>query len=107
MDNLSAPTVAGVREAIEAGGAKVLYLSPYSPDFSPIEPGWSKIKTALRAAKARTPDALDEALAAALATITPGDAQHWFSHCGYTLHWLENRSRIPKGAPASPWICGQ
>lgn len=84
MDNLTAHKVAGIREAIEEKGAKVLYLSPYSPDFSPIEPCWSKIKTALRAAKARTREALDQALTAALATITPGDAQHWFSHCGYT-----------------------
>jgi transposase len=86
MDNLRVHKVAGVREAIEAAGAKLLYLSPYSPDLSPIEPCWSKLKTALRAAKARTREALDEALAAALATITPGDAQHWFSHCGYALH---------------------
>jgi transposase len=86
MDNLSAHKVAGVREAIEAKGAKVLYLSPYSPDFSPIEPCWSKIKTALRAAKARTREALDEALAAALATITPLDARNWFTSCGYALH---------------------
>lgn len=86
MDNLSAHKVAGVREAVEAKGAKVLYLSPYSPDFSPIEPCWSKVKTALRAAKARTRDALDEALAAALAAITPRDAEHWFAHCGYPLH---------------------
>lgn len=86
MDNLSAHKVAGVREAIEAKGAKVFYLSPYSPDFSPIEPCWSKIKTALRAAKARTREALDEALAVALATITPLEARNWFTHCGYALH---------------------
>lgn len=86
MDNLSAHKVAGVREAIEAKGAKVLYLSPYSPDFSPIEQGWSKIKTALRAAKARTREALEDALAAALATITPFDARNWFTHCGYAIH---------------------
>ena len=75
MDNLSAHKVAGVREAIEAKGAKILYLSPYSLGFSPIEPCWSKIKTTLRVAKARSREALDEALAAALATIAPLDAR--------------------------------
>lgn len=86
MDDLGAHKVAGVREAIEAKGAKVLYLSPYSPDFSPIEPCWSKTKTTLRARKARTREALDEALATAQATITPLDARNWFVHCGYALH---------------------
>lgn len=85
MDNLSVHKVAGVREAIEAKGAKRLYLSPYSPDFSPIDRCWSKIKAVLRAAKARTRDALDEALTAALAMVIPQDARNWFSHCGYSV----------------------
>lgn len=86
MDNLSAHKVAGVREAVQAAGATILYLSPYSPDFSPIESCWSKIKAFLRAVKARTREALDEALTAALATVTPLDARHWFAHCGYPPH---------------------
>ena len=85
MDNLRAHKGAGVREAIEQAGAQVLYLPPYSPDLSPIEPCWSKLKTALRAAKARTREALEDAIAQALATITVSDAHSWFHHCGYAL----------------------
>jgi transposase len=66
MDNLRAHKVAGIQEAIEGRGAQVQYLPPYSPDLSPIEPCWSKIKTALRTAKARTSDALESALGTAL-----------------------------------------
>lgn len=86
MDNLSAHKVAGVREAVEARGAQLIYLPPYSPDLNPIERCWSKIKTALRAAKARTREALDEAITLALATVTESDARGWFKHCGYVLH---------------------
>jgi transposase len=86
MDNLSAHKVAGVREAVEARGAQLIYLPPYSPDFNPIERCWSKLKTALRAAKARTREALDEAITLALATVTESDARGWFKHCGYVLH---------------------
>ena len=85
MDNLRAHKAAGIREAIEQAGAQVLYLPPYSPDLSPIEPCWSKLKTALRTAKARTREALAHALAQALATITASDAHSWFRHCGYAL----------------------
>ncbi len=83
MDNLSVHKVPGVRERIEARGAQLWYLSRYSPDLGPIEPCWSKVKTARRAAKARTHEALDEAVTAALATVTLGDARGWFRHCGY------------------------
>ena len=61
MDNLSAHKVNGVREAIEAAGATLLYLPPYSPDWFPIKPCWSKLKTCLRAIKARTREAREEA----------------------------------------------
>jgi transposase len=83
MDNLGAHKVAGIREAIEQRGAQVIYLPPYSPDLSPIEPCWSKVKTALRKAKARTREALESALEHVLSTVTAVDAQHWFAHCGY------------------------
>jgi transposase len=83
MDNLAAHKVAGVRQLIEATGARLLYLPPYSPDFNPIEQAWSKIKQWLRSAKARTADALEKAIADALATITADNALAWFSHCGY------------------------
>ncbi len=85
MDNLRAHKVAGIREAIESRGARVQYLPPYSPDLSPIEPCWSKVKIALRKAKARTREALDSAVAHVLTTITAADAQHWFAHCGYPV----------------------
>src|SRR5262245_29704598 len=80
MDNLRAHTVAGIRAAIEQAGARLLYLPPYSPDLAPIERCWSKLKSCLRTAKARTREALDEAIAQALATITAADAQGWFQH---------------------------
>lgn len=86
MDNLSAHKVSGIREAIEKTGARLLYLPPYSPDFSPIEQCWSKVKTWLRKAKARTVEALDQAIVDALAQVTISDAQGWFQHCGYSLH---------------------
>ena len=83
MDNLHAHKGARVRLAIEAKGCQVLFLPGYSPDFSPIEEAFSKLKTALRRAGARTREALEEALAQALLTITAQDAQGWFQHCGY------------------------
>jgi transposase len=85
-DNLSAHKAAGVQEAIAAQGARLLYLPPYSPDLNPIERCWSKIKTFLRAAKARTREALDAAVTHALATVTASDARAWFAHSGYVLH---------------------
>jgi transposase len=66
-------------------GAQVLWLPPYSPDYSPIENCWSKIKTALRAAKARTREELDKALAKAIELVTKADIQGWFKHCGYSV----------------------
>ncbi|MBM3290233.1 MAG: IS630 family transposase, partial [Candidatus Hydrogenedentes bacterium] len=63
-------------------GGEVWYLPPYSPDLNPIELMWSKVKNDLRRAKARTPDDLCAAIAAALATITPEDALGFFRHCG-------------------------
>ncbi len=86
MDNLGAHKVAGVRQRIEATGAELRYLPPYSPDFNPIEQAWSKTKQRLRSAKARTLEALDDAVAHALASITPQNASAWFRHCGYAIH---------------------
>ena len=85
MDNLSAHTGETIRQLIEAQGARLQFLPPYSSDFNPIELCWSKIKTALRAAKARTFDALVEALTKALRSISLTDIQDWFAHCGYAL----------------------
>lgn len=86
MDNLGAHKVDGIRSAIEATGAVLIYLPPYSPDCSPIELCWSKLKACLRGIKARTRNALDAALAHAINTISASDAQGWFAHCGYSLH---------------------
>ena len=83
MDNLPAHKPKTVETVLTEAGFKLLYLPRYSPDLSPIEPGWSKTKSALRATEARTPEALDAALASALDSITPADARGWSNHCGY------------------------
>ncbi len=86
MDNLGAHKVQGVGELIEATGAQLRYLPPYSPDFNPIEPCWGKAKQKLRWLKARSVDVLEQAISEAIATITPNNASAWFAHCGYDLH---------------------
>jgi transposase len=86
MDNLSVHKVAGLTELFASRGARLEYLAPYSPDLNPIEKRWSKVKTALRKAKARTLEALEEALKKAFASITESDARAWFNHCGYAGH---------------------
>lgn len=83
MDNLSAHKVRGVREAIEAVGARVAYLPPYSPDFNPIELAFSKFKTLLRTGARRTTEALWELCGRACDLITPADCRGYFRHCGY------------------------
>jgi transposase len=83
MDNLSAHKDAEVIAAIEAAGALVCFLPPYSPDLNPIEKMWSKVKEILRSAKARTADALLDAIGMALRAVTIHDAEGWFAHCGY------------------------
>lgn len=85
-DNLSAHKSSGVEELLAARGARLIRLSPYSPDFNPIEQCWSKIKTFLRRAKARTVEALIEAIKEALDTVTAPDIRGWFAHCGYPVH---------------------
>jgi transposase/uncharacterized protein YnzC (UPF0291/DUF896 family) len=84
-DNLSAHKSAEAQRLIAARGARLEFLPPYSSDFNPIELCWSKVKTALRAAKARTFDALVDALADALRAVSQADIQAWFAHCGYVL----------------------
>ena len=83
MDNLPAHKVKGVRAAIEAVGAHVVYLSPYSPDFNPIEHLWSKLKQYLRSIEARTNESLHQAIADGLNTICSQDICQWFIHCCY------------------------
>ena len=83
MDNLQPHKAAGVRRMIEAAGATLLYLPPYSPDLNPIENMWSKVKQLLRSAAARTFEALQQAVWAALDAVTPADCRGFFAHCGY------------------------
>ena len=85
LDNLTAHRASRIEKVAEARGARVLWLPPYSPDYSPIEQCWSKIKAYLRGAKARTREALEEALTAALGLVTKADIRGWFKHCGYSL----------------------
>jgi transposase len=83
LDNLSVHRDARVRHLIERAGCELRFLPPYSPDLNPIEPAWSKLKTLLRTAGARTTAALHDALAGVVDAITPDDARGYFQHCGY------------------------
>ncbi len=83
LDNLGAHKTERVRELIEARGCEVWFLPPYSPDMNPIEEAFSKVKTLLKKAAARTKEALTEAIAEALGAVTPGDVRGWFAHSGY------------------------
>jgi transposase len=83
MDNLACHKTAEVARLIEAAGARVRYLPAYSPDLNPIERLFSKVKAYLRAAKARTVDALIGAMGDALRAVRPGDIASWFAHSGY------------------------
>jgi len=83
MDNLSSHKDTPARRMIEAAGAEVWDLPPYSPDFNPIELLWSKLKPFLREAKARTQEALIQAIADGWRTVSPNDCAGWFNHCGY------------------------
>lgn len=86
MDRLAPHRAATVAEVLETAGLGLLYLPRYSPDLSPIEPGWSKVKSRLRSNAARTKEALEAELGTALDAITAQDAQGWFQHCGYVLN---------------------
>lgn len=83
LDNLAAHKNEAVRERIEAAGCRLLFLPAYSPDFNPIEHAFAKLKSFLRKARARTQEALESAIAAGLATISPRDAHGWFNHCQF------------------------
>jgi transposase len=86
MDNLQVHKSSRVRKLVESVGASVLFLPPYySPDFSPIEEAFSKIKAILRRIEARTQQTLVEAIGQALDAVSHRDALGWFAHCGYRL----------------------
>ena len=82
MDNLPVHYAEIAKNLIESVGAKVKFLPPYSPDLSPIELCWSKLKEIIRSAKARTIEALDAAITMAINAITDEDTLNWFHHCG-------------------------
>ncbi len=86
LDGLPAHKAAGVTAALQARGARLQLLPPYSPDLNPIELCWAKVKTALRAAKARTEETLLDAFRQALQSITADEAKAWMAHCGYGVH---------------------
>lgn len=85
MDNLSPHKSDRTLSLIEERGAQVRFLPAYSPDLNPIEKMWSKVKTSLRSAEARTQEALINAIGLALNNVTPQDAMNWFAHCGYSF----------------------
>jgi transposase len=86
MDRLPAHRVASIEPLIQARGAQLQLLPPYSPDLNPIEQCWAKIKTILRSLKPRTEDELLKAIKTALQSITDSDARAWFEYCGYCVH---------------------
>jgi transposase len=88
LDNVGAHKPTRIRALVEAVGARLLFLPPYSPDLNPIELGWSKLKAALRDFGARTRDALDVAIRRGMDLIGADDARAWFTHCGYGAHGI-------------------
>ena len=85
LDNLSVHKAERIRRAIEARQCQLLFLPPYSPDYTPIEQAFSKLKAPLRHLGARTTEALWEAMGAAVEAMTRADARAWFAHAGYAL----------------------
>jgi transposase len=83
MDNLRTHKIDGVRQAVEAVGAKVRYLPAYSPDFNPIEMAFSKLKTALRKGAARTVKTLMKLIGKLIKTFAPEHCANYFRHAGY------------------------
>jgi transposase len=85
LDNLAVHKQPEVRAAIEATGAQIRFLPPYSPDFNPIEMAFAKLKAFMRAARPRTFDHVSALTAAALALFTPAECRNYVRHCGYRL----------------------
>jgi transposase len=90
LDNLSVHKADSIREAIEARQCTLLFLPPYSPDCTPIEQAFSKVKALLRGLGARVRDGLVEAIRLAVDAVTRDDAAAWFAHAGYALPDQEN-----------------
>ena len=85
IDNLGVHQSDKAERVIQAHGARLQFLPPYSPDLNPIEKCWAKVKAVLRKLKARTYEELVDALNVAFQSITPEDARAWFAHCGYLI----------------------
>lgn len=85
LDNPGAHRASRIEQIANSCGAKVVWLAPYSPDFSPIQLMWSKLKTLVRASKARTREEIEAALVKALNQVTASDCRAWFRHCGYEV----------------------
>ena len=84
-DGLSAHKSERARRGVESAGATLMPLPPYSPDLSPIEPCWSKVKEHVRGVEPRTVEAVGQAAAAGFASVTPADCRGWFRKCGYRV----------------------
>jgi transposase len=83
LDNLRVHHASGVEEAVRSARARVLWLPTYSPDFSPLENCWSKVKAVVKGEEPRTASDLETALTEALSSVTAADVDGWFSYCGY------------------------
>jgi transposase len=90
MDNLSVHKDPRVRTIIEGRACQLIYLPAYSPDLTPIEGMFSKVKTVVRRAGKREQESLVDAIGAALDRVTPADAEGWFSHCGYATQQVQS-----------------
>jgi len=86
LDNVATHKGAGLRRLVEAAGCRLRFLPASSPDLSPSEEAFARVKVRLRRAKARTAAALEEAIGDALDAVTPRDARHYFAHCGYGIN---------------------
>jgi transposase len=105
VDNVGAHQPERMRALVQAAGCRLVFLPAYSPDLSPVEEAFSKIKALVKAAGARTRAALDAAIAVALAAVTATDAAGWFAHAGYSTHQPpENRCHLARhdGAGGPP-----
>ncbi|GAB2968849.1 hypothetical protein GCM10027048_44620 [Hymenobacter coalescens] len=86
LDNLPVHKLSGLQQELARRGVEVLFLLPYSPDITPVEQTWGKLKTKLQHAQARTREALQEAIQTAVSWISSKDAKAWFNHFGYHVH---------------------
>ena len=87
MDNMKSHHAKAVKNLLDSSGVRYIYLPPYSPDLNPIEKLWSTVKSFLRKFKARTLDALPNAIQCAFQTVSPSDCSGWFHSCGYSPYF--------------------